>query len=114
MLVGLVAFSFACDAFSLVSGHVYDANGQSISGATVVLEMVNNGEHNEIYSREQLTNEAGRFALQLSHGPTNVALRLSVSKDGYKPFVKELKASDVVEMRDKGYELRVVLDDDIH
>ena len=102
------ALLVGCDAQSRITGYVYDSNERPLADALVQFELVDSG-HPEIYKREMRTDASGRFVLWVPHGPLNVSLRLSVNKEGYAPFVKELTSYEARKMRDENYEQKVNL-----
>jgi hypothetical protein len=94
IVIAALVLLAACDAQSRVTGHVYDSNGRPLANATVKFEVV---------------DISGRFVLWVPHGPMKVSLRLTVIKEGYVTFTKDLTSNEAQRMREENYEQSVTL-----
>ena len=81
---------FYGDGHTRVIGEVVDPDGKPIGGAEVRLS-----EQARLSSTTSvLTDEAGRYDAGLTHAPRDLALVLTVTKDGYKPHREEFKSRE--------------------
>ncbi len=87
LLLFAMCLLVACDGYTRAFGSVRSKDGKPIEGATVILET--GGRKAETKSQPD-----GSFSTGMTHAPLKVDLSLTVSKEGYKSFRKEFKASD--------------------
>jgi len=114
LLVGAILLIVAsgCDGFSRISGHVYDMNDQPIADAKILFEDADaeRAEHPEFFQARTETDTNGRFRTGITHAPFNITLRLTVTKDGFRPYVTEFSASDARRMVTDKHELMIVME----
>jgi hypothetical protein len=75
--------------FTHVKGKVTDASGRPIEGAQVEMKTISGDRDHKVK-----TDPDGSFDAGITHAPFNVALVLTVSKDGYKTFERRFKSED--------------------
>src|SRR5215203_2366924 len=78
-----------CDGFTHIRGRVTDVNGKPVDGALVQMKTISGGMDDR-----SKTGADGSFSVSLTHAPSNVDIKLTVSKDGYKTFEKVFKSAD--------------------
>jgi hypothetical protein len=91
----LIGASLACDGGSRIGGTVVDTGGRPVENASVLFEAVEKGEPRESYQCTARTSVDGIFGCGFVHAPWNVRLRLTVEKEGYTTYVRELNSSDL-------------------
>ena len=92
-IIGVVGT--ACDGMSRVGGRVVDAEGRSLENASVLFEAIQKGEPKAAYECTVNTSVDGTFGCGIVHAPRNVKLRLTVDKDGYAKYIRELYSNDL-------------------
>ena len=91
----LIAVCLACDGGSRIGGRIVDTNGRPIKDALVLFEAVEKGEPADSYRCKVRTSADGYFGCGFVHAPWNIKLRLSVTKEGYNTYMRELYSKDV-------------------
>ena len=90
----LMVVCLGCDGASRVGGTVVDANGRPIENASVLFEAVEKGDPKDAYQCTVKTSPQGTFGCGFVHAPRNVKLRLTIEKEGYAIYARELYSSD--------------------
>jgi hypothetical protein len=110
ILVLFVLLQFSCDSHSKINGYVYDSDNQPIKNATVQFSVAGVKENKELFQKNVKTDETGSFGVYVGHGPLNTDLRLVVAKDGYKIFVLETTARDLIKDLKQNNEIKIILE----
>jgi hypothetical protein len=79
-----------CDGGTQISGTVQDPAGKPVANATI--QLINREKVVKEWSRED-----GSFHIAMLHAPFKTELKLSVTKDGYRPFEKHFYSTDHLE-----------------
>jgi hypothetical protein len=81
----LLVLAAGCDGHTNLGGEVVGPDDKPVAGAAVKLF---ERDHPERVTTAT-TDETGHYSLGLTHSPTDLALVVTVAKDGYKPLRKE-------------------------
>ena len=87
--LGLLVLAAGCDGHTSLSGEVVGPDDRPIAGVKVRLSEAKAPTR----GWDSTTDESGRYAVALTHAPCDIALVVTATKAGYKPYRKEFKVS---------------------
>jgi hypothetical protein len=90
----VVARAAGCHGHTHLEGRVLGPRGKPVAGAKVRLALAEDPER----VSEMTTEKDGRFFAALTHAPSNVALVLTVTKQGFKTYREEFTARQAREV----------------
>ncbi len=91
----LIGVCLACDGTSRIGGRVVDASGRPVENASVLFEAVEKGQPEGYYQCTARTSADGTFGCGFVHAPRNVKLRLTIEKEGYTTYIRELYSGEL-------------------
>lgn len=110
-LLILTLLLMGCSAGSRVNGHVYDTDNMPIENATVKFEQVGDFHGDTTHQSIHQTWSDGGFGCEFLHAAFfDVPLRITVSKEGYKPYQVDFTSSDAHKKLQNNEEFRIVLE----
>jgi hypothetical protein len=87
--LGLLVLVAGCDGHASLSGEIVGRDDRPVAGVKVRVS-----ERNEpTRGWDSTTDESGQYSVVPTHSPFDIPLVLTATKDGYKPYRKELKVS---------------------
>jgi len=81
----LLVLAAGCDGHTSLRGEVVGPDDKPVAGTAVKLF---ERDHPDRVTNAT-TDESGHYSLGLTHSPTDLALVVTVTKDGYKPLRRE-------------------------
>lgn len=100
----------SCDAWSVISGTVYDSQNKPIESVSVQFSLVGVEENKELWQENVISSKDGKFNLRVGHGMWGTDLRLIAAKDGYKIFVTEMTAKEIQNNEAKYENYKILLE----
>jgi hypothetical protein len=110
-LLILTLLLMGCSAGTHVAGHVYDADNNPVQNATVKFEQVGNFSGDTSHQCIQQTWVDGKFRCGFLHAAFfAVPLRITVTKEGYKPSLTDFTSDEAHKKSKDQEEFTIVLE----
>jgi hypothetical protein len=110
-LLIFLCLMIGCSAGSRVNGHVVDTDNLPIENATVKFEQVGDFHGDTTHQSIHQTWVDGGFGCEFLHaGFFEVPLRITVTKEGYKPYQIDFTSGEAHKKLQNKEEFRVVLE----
>ena len=88
-------FASGCDGHTRIRGHVTTIEGKPIAGATILLQA--EGPEDEFALPKErdtaMTDEHGRYSLDITHAPRRFQFDFVVSKEGYSQHREQITSN---------------------